>query len=137
MLKEPFMILLTYLGNIPRKIGLLQDIFDLIRMNFSYDLRRCPDGNCGAPHADGVWSGIVEEIYNWTDMSYPYSSPVESFIFFGSVYELGDGFHMRKTYREVLIADFSDAIVANNLSFDYGLHNYVVNFDVHIRYSES
>ena len=77
------MIFLTYLANIPRKIGLLQDIFDLLRMNFSYDVRRCPEGNCGAPDADGVWSGIVEELYNRTDMSYPCdSSPVESFIFF-------------------------------------------------------
>ena len=72
VIQEPFVFEIVGLKNSSKKIGLVKDILDLLseRMNFTYDLHWCGDGNYGAPDANGVWNGMVGEVlYGRADMA--------------------------------------------------------------------
>ena len=64
VIREPFLFDLVDLDNNSRRVGLIKDILDAlsVRMNFTYEFYLSPDGNYGAPDADGIWNGMVGEV---------------------------------------------------------------------------
>ena len=72
VIREPFLFDLVDLDSNSRRVGLIKDILDAlsVRMNFTYEFNLSPDGNYGAPDANGVWNGMVGEVlYGRADMA--------------------------------------------------------------------
>ena len=64
VLLEPFFFDQFDRKNNSRRVGVIKDVLDVlgIRMKFAYEIYEVPDGNYGAPDANGVWNGMVGEV---------------------------------------------------------------------------